>query len=443
MNNESLCIIAMNDPALYGIDEDALSIGDEVLEVDGHAARDQLDFHFFSASHESPRLTVRKKTGEIRTVELDADTLDQLDIRFTPMTFRGCRCKCPFCFVDQMPPGLRATLYQKDEDYRLSFLYGNYTTMNDLAAADIEKIVSQSLQPQFVSVHALEKDVREAVFGRPMKRDIAKTLKTLARGGISIRAQVVLCPGINDGVHLERTIEGLEALDERIESLSVVPVGLTRHRQGHPEIRRFAASEHGGVIDLIEHYQRRFLEGPRGSRFVFASDEWYLAGERALPPYESYEDFQQIDNGVGMTRSFEREVVEDLDIAGVPPRLDDIGIVTGWLGRRVFEEYIFPLLDRAGVPVCPELLTVNNKFFGDMVTVSGLLTAADIIERLKGASEDTLCLLPFNCLNYEGSFIDGPDLEYVRRETGRRIMVPEYSLIRSINECRDVGGSAE
>jgi putative radical SAM enzyme (TIGR03279 family) len=435
MKNESLHIIAVNDPALYGLDEGTFEIGDEVVEVDGHPIRDQLDFHFFSASDESPRLTLRKKTGELRVVEIDAETLDEMDIRFEPMIFKECRCRCPFCFVDQMPPGLRPALYVKDEDYRLSFLYGNYTTMNDITDGDIDKIVTQNLQPQFVSVHALEPDVREAVFGRPMKRDIAKTLKTLARNGIAIHAQVVLCPGINDGIHLERTIEGLEALDPLVESLSIVPVGLTRHRKGLPAIRRFHASEHAGVIGLVERYQERFLGGPRRSRFVFASDEWYVASGRELPPYESYEQFQQIDNGVGMTRSLVREVEEELPDAELPPTLGRIGIVTGVLGSRVFEEYVFPLFERAGIAELPQILAVENRFFGETVTVAGLLTAEDIIARLKNAEDETLCLLPPNCLNFEGRFIDGPDVDHVRSASGRSVSAPERSLVRSIVEC--------
>lgn len=434
MKNESLSILSLNDPSLFGLDERILEVGDEILDVEGRAASDQLDFYFYSAASDAPRMTVRKPSGEVRSIEIDADTLQELDIRFTPMSFKQCRCNCPFCFVDQMPPRLRSSLYVKDEDYRLSFLYGNFTTMNDITEAEIEKIIEQKLEPQFVSVHAVEQDVREAVFGRPMKRDILDTLGLLARAGITIHAQVVLCPGLNDGVHLERTIEALEALHRKIDSLSVVPVGLTRHRDGLPLIRRFEPSEHGPVIDLIVGYQQRFLESRRRNRFVFASDEWYLSCGRDLPPYDSYGEFPQIDNGVGMTRSFLREIEEDLVADGIAPRLGGIGIVTGALGVAIFDRYVLPLLTRHGVTELPEVVRVANEFFGEMVTVTGLLTSEDIHARLRDTDTGTVYLLPPNCLNFEAKFIDGPGVGHLRTVSGREIFVAAESLVRSMNE---------
>lgn len=435
MATEILSIISLKDPALFGLEESILEVGDEVLSVEGHDTRDQLDFYFYGASSDKPRMTVRRRSGEVHTIEIDAETLQDLDIRFAPMTFNQCRCRCPFCFVDQMPPRLRSTLYVKDEDFRFSFLYGNFTTMNDISDAELDKIIEQNLQPQFISVHAVETEIREKIFGRPMKRDICETLQLLARNGISVHAQVVLCPGINDGLHLERTIERLESLHDGIASLSIVPVGLTRHREGLAPIRRFESAEHGAVIDLIENFQARFLASPRKSRFVFASDEWYIACGCTLPPYECFEDFPQIDNGVGMTRSFLREIEEDLDSYGIASKLGTIVIVTGKLGTEIFRRYVFSLLESHGVEEYPSLLTVNNVFFGEMVTITGLLVSEDILESMSASPPDSVYFLPQNCLNYEHKFIDGPDIGHLRSVSGRRIIVPEESLIRSMNEC--------
>lgn len=438
--SNSLKIVSLNKPSIFGLDENILNIGDQVIEVNGNKTSDQLDFYFFLPENEKAQLRIKRKSGNTSDISLEASVLSALDIRFSPMSFKRCKCKCPFCFVDQMPKGLRSSLYVKDEDFRLSFLYGNFTTMNDITDEEIKKIITQNLQPQYVSVHAVESEVREKIFGRPMKRNIITTLKTLASSGITVHAQIVLCPGINDGEHLKNAIEELESLDLNIQSLSVVPVGLTRHRQKLPAIRQFTGSEMEAIIDLIENYQASYLDSPRKSRFVFASDEWYIEGRRSLPAFDCYESFPQIDNGVGMTRDFLYEIEKDLEDCLLPEKMGDIGIITGTLGSSVFYDYVFPIFSAANVKELPSVIQVKNGLFGDCVTVSGLIPAHDILDRIKTVQEESCFLLPPNCLNYEGKFIDGPDIDYVRRETSRNVVAAGSSLIRSMAACTDGEG---
>jgi putative radical SAM enzyme (TIGR03279 family) len=450
MTEKSLKIVSLNDPASLGLDPDILVAGDRIIEVSGQPAGDPLDFYYITAidsliedESDAPglKLKVERLDGTVRDVRLTMADLQQLDVTFAPMDFRRCRCKCKFCFVDQMPPGLRETLYYKDEDFRLSFLYGNYTTLIDAAEADLERIVRQNLSPQYVSVHAVDGELREWIFGRPEKKDITQTLLTLAEAGITLHTQAVICPGINDGNQLDKTITTLQSLHPNIASLAVVPVGLTGHRQGLTELRTYRPEEMKAVIDQVEAYQQTFLAGGRQERFVYPSDEWYLGCGRDIPGYETYGEFPQIDNGVGMTRAFIDEIADDLDEFGLPGRLDDFQIVTGVLGEKIFRRYIFPLFELRGVQTdaLPDILVVENRFFGRTVTCSGLLACDDIARTIKAHDPGKRTWLPPNVLNYEGKFLDGPSLEDLFELTGCRVEVPEQSVVQAWAEPETLG----
>jgi putative radical SAM enzyme (TIGR03279 family) len=440
MDEKALEIINLNDPSGFGLPADILSAGDMLLEISGRAARDQLDFYYYAAAGASIALKVKKQDGSVKDITIDADTLHKLELTFSPMHFKRCRCKCPFCFVDQMPDGMRETLYIKDEDYRLSFLYGNYTTLNDITEAEIERIIEQGISPQYVSVHAVDPRMREWVFGRPMKRDILETLRRLVERGITIHTQAVLCPGKNDGAYLDETIEKLEALHENIASLAVVPVGLTGHRQGLSALRPYRPEEMTRVIEQVEDYQRRFLHSDRASRFVFLSDEWYLATDRIIPGEEAYEGFPQLDNGVGMTRSFVEEIAGDLEDYGTPDSLESILIVTGALGENIFSKYVSPIFHRHG-RTAPDVLCVKNRFFGETVTCSGLLTCEDIVDAIQrsNATECTIYLPP-NVLNFEDKFLDGPSLDDFRKAIRRPVVMPRDSLVRAMSGAESKEG---
>ncbi len=443
MVEKALEIIKLNDPARFGLNADILSVGDVLIEMSGHPAQDQLDYHYYSSAGSKIRLKVRKKDGAVKNISIDADTLHKLDLTFSPMDFKRCRCKCPFCFVDQMPRGMRDTLYLKDEDFRLSFLYGNFTTLNDITNADIDRIIEQGISPQYVSVHAVDPRMREWIFGRPMKRNILDTLRRLAEGGITIHTQAVLCPGKNDGRYLDETITSLESLHENVSSIAVVPVGLTAHREGLPSLRTYRPDEMLPVIEQVEEYQRRFLGSGRASRFVFLSDEWFIETDRTVPEEEAYEGYPQLDNGVGMTRSFVGGIIDDMEEYGPPGDLDTILVVTGALGEKVFSKYILPvLIDHA--ESAPTIVGVKNHFFGETVTCSGLLTFTDIVTALKTspASERTIYLPP-NVLNYEDKFLDGPTIDDLRSATGRPVAAPRDSFIGAIKSASGREGDTD
>jgi len=441
MADKALEIVSMKNPADFGLDPNILAVGDRIVEVAGKPAEDQLDFHFHSSKGKTVSIRVERKDGTRENIVLPTSAVAGLEIWFEAMDFRRCRCKCPFCFVDQMPKGMRETLYVKDEDFRLSFLYGNFTTMNDMTDAEIAKIIEQKNSPQWVSVHVIEGGMRRFIFGRPMKRDIVATLRTLAEGDIKVHCQAVIVPGKNDGDYLRQTIETLEAIHPNILSLAVVPVGLTKHRSGLSIIRSYRDEEMGDVIDLVDSYRERYLAS-RGSRFVFASDEWYVGAMRDVPPYEDYEGFPRLDNGVGSIRHLLAEIEADLDAYDLPSDLSGIRIATGSLGARVFERYVFPLLRAHGVREVPDIVSVRNDFFGASVTCSGLLVGADIIASVRAAGGDRVTFIPPNCLNYDQVTIDAMSVDDLSREVGAPVVAPGDSFIEALCDHAASGASS-
>jgi putative radical SAM enzyme (TIGR03279 family) len=447
MADRALEIIAMKDPADFGLDPAVLRVGDKIVAVAGEKAEDQLDWHFYASRGKTVRVTVERPDGRVEDITLPSETVADLEIWFRAMDFRRCRCKCPFCFVDQMPKGLRKSLYVKDEDFRLSFLYGNFTTMNDTTEEEIDKIIRQKNSPQWVSVHAIDASIRERVFGRPMKRNIVDTLRRLAEGGVVVHTQAVLVPGLNDGDSLGETIETLESIHANVASLAVVPVGLTRHREGLPELRSYRRDEMEVVIDQAESFRSRYLSGPRKSRFVFPSDEWYLGAGREVPGGECYEGYPQLDNGVGMIRYFLEEIEADVDAFGVARALGNIRIVTGRLGESVFGRYVFPLLRAKGVRSLPELVVVDNAFFGPDVTCSGLLVGSDMVAAVRrqtvDGGGDKVVLIPPNCLNHDGVTIDEMSLEDIAAALGAPVIAPEESIVQALQEHAEGSDSSE
>jgi putative radical SAM enzyme (TIGR03279 family) len=334
---------------------------------------------------------------------------------------------------------MRETLYVKDEDFRLSFLYGNFTTMNDIADDELAKIIEQKNSPQWVSVHVVEEGMRRFIFGRPMKRNILETLARLAENDIAVHTQAVIVPGKNDGNYLRETIETLEGIHPNVVSLAVVPVGLTKHRAGLPGIRSYRDEEMAGVLDLVEPYRERFLAGARASRFVFPSDEWFVGSGRAVPEFDAYEGFPQLDNGVGSIRNFMQAIEDDVESLGVPDDLGGIRIVTGSLGERVFRRYILPLLSHHGARVLPEVVGADNGFFGATVTCSGLLVGADLVAAAKatlGARRPPhVTMIPANCINHNGVTIDEMSPEDMGSALGCTVVAPEHEgFVEALHE---------
>jgi putative radical SAM enzyme (TIGR03279 family) len=399
-------------------DQAGVRRGDRLLRVNGEPVRDALDFRWLTAAEE---VTLEVAAGEAaRTVRLSRGPHESFGIGLAPPRWRACRNRCVFCFMDQLPPGLRRSLYFKDEDYRLSFLRGSYVTLTDLTQDDIERILTQRLSPLYVSVHTTDPDLRARMLGRPGATPVMPLLRRLADGGIQTHAQVVLCPGINDDSVLDRAIEELSSLHPGVASLAVVPVGLTAHRDGLEQLVPVGRSEATAALDQINGWRKR-LSKARGTRFVHAADELYLLAGRRIPSARQYEGFPQIEDGVGMTRVLTdrlRRALRRLPAATRRNLGEGKAIVTGQLAAPLLQE----LLDGTRVEVVP----VENRLLGGGVTVSGLLAGQDLVAeaaRLSGFQE---VLLPSDLLNADGLLLDDWTPARLGRELGVRVRVVPF-----------------
>lgn len=394
-----------------------LEVGDSILTINGQVINDLLDFQVHTATEEL-LLEVLKHDGELWDLEIEKDADADLGLHFEHPEPTQCGNNCIFCFVHQLPRGMRRTLYVKDEDYRFSYLYGSYVTLTNVSESDIERIVRQRLSPLYVSVHATDEQLRTRMLGR-QGPPILDLLKRLAEAGIEIHTQVVLCPGINDGRELERTIEDLAALYPQVLSLAVVPVGLTGYRQRLPDLRPPTVDEARTLVTTIHGYQERLLR-TRGSRFVFAADELYLKAELDFPPLSTYEELAQVENGVGLIPQFRAETAEVLAEA-TPLDVSAVSTFTGESARGELTRFIAELAAKTGATI--HLYPVRNDFFGGHVTVTGLLTGKDVLRRLQGQPLGQALLVPDVVLREEEEvFLDDVSLDDLQRELGVRII---------------------
>jgi putative radical SAM enzyme (TIGR03279 family) len=380
-----------------------LAVGDRIMTINAQPLRDAIDFQFYG-SDDRLELSV-ERDGRRRALRLvrrpDADLGVELEAP-RPAEIATCANKCVFCFIHQLPRGMRRSLYVKDDDFRLSFLHGNYITLSDLDEAALARIIEQRLSPLYVSVHATDPDLRWELLGKPRhSAEILPRLERLAKAGIRMHAQIVLCPGLNDGEHLERTVHELSPLHPQIATTAIVPVGLTRHRERLPQLRTLRDDEAQALVATVEAWQGRFLPA-LGSRFVFLGDEVYLQAGHPLPAAEAYEGFLVAEDGIGLVRRFE----DDLARASARPRADASGrrvtVVSGTLYG--------PRLAARLVSLAPEarVVGVPNHFFGGTVAVAGLLTGQDIQRELAGAGDlGEAVLVPAVALrDGEGVFLD-------------------------------------
>jgi putative radical SAM enzyme (TIGR03279 family) len=382
-----------------------LRAGDRLLAINGAPLRDAIDFHFWAGE---PRLSLSlERGGQARRTVLHRRGADLgLDLEAPrPSEISTCANKCVFCFIHQLPKGMRKSLYVKDDDFRLSFLHGNYITLTDLGEDELARIEEQRLSPLYVSVHATDPELRHRLLGQPrVKRALLPVMERLARAGITMHAQIVLCPGWNDGVQLERTVHELAALHPGVVTTAVVPVGLTRHRERLPALRRVTRDEARCLIASIETWQRSFVATLR-TRFVFAADELYLEAGLALPPARAYEGFAIAEDGVGLVRRFLDGFARAL--ARVPARVPKpraVTIVTG----EMFAPILGPLLDRVRVEgLTLQLAPVANEWFGRGIAVAGLLTGQDIQTQLAGRALGDEVLVPATAIrDADGVFLD-------------------------------------
>lgn len=400
--------------------EAGLLAGDRILAVNGATLRDTIDFHFH-AGEELLRLTLSRE-GAPRSVTIMRRGGETLGLELAPPRpgeITTCANKCVFCFIHQLPRGMRKSLYVKDDDYRLSFLHGNYITLTDLDEEPLARIEMQRLSPLYVSVHATDPELRHLLLGRPqVKREILPIMERLAKAGITMHAQIVLCPEWNDGLHLERSVRDLARLHPGVATVAVVPVGLTRHRERLPKLRSVTPEEARTLVHAIEGWQREF-KGELGSGFVFAADELYLLGGIEIPPARHYEGFPLLEDGVGLVRRFVdgwERAVRRLTRARAGPGLG-YGPVAGSRTRprrvaAVTGEMFAPLLTTLlqalqGRGPTVEVIPVANNFFGRGIGVAGLLTGQDILAQLSIRSLGDLVLVPAVALkDGEGVFLD-------------------------------------
>lgn len=412
--------------------------GDYLLAIGDRKVVDQLDAMFFASGSGLVSVTTRREGKEI-TRRIPYDEFEKAGLIFDSMRFLKCRSKCLFCFMDQLPRGLRASLYDKDDDYRLSFLYGNFVTLNDITDAELGRIMKQRLSPLYISVHALDRRIRERIFGRKMKRDIVADLKKLSASGIEWHAQIVFLPGINDGEELENTVSFLRSLQPACKSVAIVPVGLTKHRRGLPRLNRVNASMARRLITWADEYCSEELESAKSPRFLYLADEFYLIADRKLPDAACYGDYPQISNGVGTCRFFLDELRKDaigLRRKGIKP--PTMTIATGSLGAKFMCEYAFPMLEEELSGFEPILLRVPNDLFGRKVGVSGLLAGRDIIRAARKQGISGCCLvLPPNAINHEGLLIDDLTPSDLQQELGVPVHVAKRTFLekRMIELC--------
>ena len=329
---------------------------------------------------------------------------------------RSCCNKCIFCFVDQLPPGMRQSLYFKDDDSRLSFLLGNYITLTNLTDREVERILHLHISPLRISVHTTNPELRCRMMGNRRAGERLSLLPRFAAAGIKLDCQLVLCPGINDGQELARSMTDLAALGDAVESVAVVPVGITRYREGLPALRPFTAQEAGAVIDMVEAFGEAQLI-KRGTRVVFPADEWYLKAGRPLPPPEFYEDMPQLENGVGMLALLRQQFTAALEACDTPPAGTPLTLATGEAAAPLLRELVAAAKQKWPA-VDAQVLAVPNDFFGHTVTVAGLVTGRDLIRHLKGRCRAHVVIPDVMLRHEKDRFLDDITPAQVQQQLG-------------------------
>ncbi|MDD5953187.1 MAG: DUF512 domain-containing protein [Oscillospiraceae bacterium] len=410
------------DPHSYG-EKAGIQPGETLVSMNGKEIYDVLDYRFYETNCHLA-LVLRNEKGKERTVHLQKRQYDAIGLEFSSYLMdekRSCRCKCIFCFVDQMPPGMRDTLYFKDDDSRLSFLFGNYITLTNVSEREVQRIIDMHISPINVSVHTTNPELRVKMMKNRFAGKALEILPRLAAAGIHLNCQLVLCPGINDGPELLRSLTDLEKLMPSLQSVAAVPLGVTKYREGLPELTTYTKETAAQVIDTMEDFGDR-MEREYGRRVVYAADEFYLKAERPMPPPEFYGEFDQLENGVGTMACLEEEFTFALEdgqeegVFAIEPRR--VTVATGMAAR----DFIRKLLDEAERSchnLSCDVVGIVNDFFGDTITVAGLVTGGDLIAQLEGRDLGDALLIPEVMLRHEKDlFLDDVSIEEVERRLG-------------------------
>ena len=408
---------------------DALAItpGTELLSVNGQALADFLDWEFLTADDELV-IEARLPDGDSVVYEVERPEGEAFGVELEPPTVRRCANRCEFCFVEGLPTGLRRALYIRDDDYRLSFAYGNFATLSNMKERDVARILAYRLSPLYVSVHATDHETRKTLLNNPRVPDVLAQLRTLAEGGIQFHTQMVIVPGLNDGDALQRSLTDLWNMGDAVLSAAVVPVGLTQFSHLYTG-RRMDRETASTLLAHVERWSSRARE-ERGTTWVFASDELYLLAGRPLPDVEHYGEFAQIENGIGAITWLRHRVLDSL--AGLP-RLDGrvVGVVTGTSMAPMMPPLLAQLAGATGARF--ELIVAENSLFGPTTTVAGLLPGVDIRRALEGRNDLDLALIPAESINESGLFLD--DVRFADLRDALAIPVhPSYDFVDVLSD---------
>ncbi|KPU28304.1 Fe-S oxidoreductase [Caloranaerobacter sp. TR13] len=406
-------------------EELGIESGDVLINVNGYPITDILDYKY-QISDDYVEITIQKKNGEIWEFEIEKDTNEDIGIIFTnPLIDRAksCRNKCIFCFIDQLPKGMRDTLYFKDDDSRLSFLQGNFITLTNLSDDEIDRIIFYKLSPINISVHTTDSELRVKMLNNKNAGKIYSILQRFSQANIEMNCQIVLCPGINDGIYLEKTLDDLAALYPNVKSVAVVPVGITKYREGLFKLKTYNKHTAKELLKIINKKQNEYLNR-LGSRFVFAADEFYVLANKEIPLFDEYEGFPQLENGVGLMRLFYDEVCKAVTQMDKKIQLNkSFTIATGKLAYPFIMDIANLAMSKfSGLKLQVEF--IRNNFFGDTITVSGLITGGDLIGQLTGKDLGDGLIIPKSMLKRdENIFLDDITVQEVEEILNAEVIV--------------------
>lgn len=418
--------------------------GDLLLSINGREVKDIMDF-IYLCHDEYIEVDIQKKNGEIWTLEIDKEYDEPLGLDFTnPIIDHARRCSnnCLFCFVDQLPTGMRETLYFKDDDSRLSFLQGNFVTLTNLKDDDIERIIEYHISPINVSVHTTDPELRQKMLGNRFAGNIMKRLQQLIDGGITVNAQIVLCPGYNDGEALSHTLNDLIAFYPKMKSVAIVPIGLSRHREGLPEMTPVEYDVATETIEILNRFQSKSMK-TIGTRFAFVADEFYIKANRPFPEDAYYEGYIQLEDGIGMVRKLSVELDDALENASFNPVEDaNVLLITGAAAEPYLTEMVRKIETQYPGRKCA-VKGITNEFFGERITVAGLVTGTDILKQLEEVSDFDYVLLPESMFRADDTvLLDDIEIEDLSNHFKRpfyKVPVEGEALLKHIL----IGGSNE
>lgn len=402
--------------------------GDTLISINGNAITDVLDYRFYMTD-EHLEILLCDQEKKLRTVVVEKDEYDDLGLEFETYLMdrqMGCKNACIFCFVDQTPPGMRKSLYFKDDDTRMSFLFGNYTTLTNLKEGDIQRIIKMHISPINISIQTMNPALRVQMMKNPFAGESLKFVRMLTEGGIKINTQIVLCPGYNDGEQLEYSLSELAKLGPNVQSIAVVPVGLTRYREKLTPLRGFFPQEAVEVVKTMERWGEYFCK-EYGTRTAYASDEFYILAGKDFPPYEFYEDFAQLENGVGMMTLMQHDFTQALKEAQLEqsPAAHRCTIATGQLAYPMMQDFA-ERVQQAFPQVQVQVKKIRNDFWGPTITVAGLITGQNLLAQLEGLDLGSELLIPANMLRHEQDrFLDDLTLEQVQETLGVPVLPVE------------------